>query len=234
MDRSFRFYCCRERGARYFPGVKIDRSFKVIYLFRRLSSYFCRKVGNVTFHPNADNVLASTSGDYTLKMWDIVKSTNQVTLKHPDIIHSLSFNREGNMLVTTGRDKRIRIWDPPPNRAGKKTQGHAGAKNSRAVYISGDRIATAGFGRMSDRQLGLWDVKNLTEPIGGFTTLDQSAGVIMVRLLRCILFQLTYHSPSMTMILKFCISLGRGSPFDLDNSNVLRAGNIRYFEFVNT
>lgn len=62
----------------------------------------------------------------------------------------------------------------------QEAPGHSGAKNSRAVYINGDRIATAGFGKMSDRQLGLWDVKNLTEPIGGFTNLDQSAGVIMV------------------------------------------------------
>ena len=60
--------------------------------------------------------------------------------------------------------------------------GHAGAKNSRAVFLNGDRIATTGFDKMSDRQLGLWDVKNLSEPLGGFTMLDQSAGVIMARL----------------------------------------------------
>ena len=64
----------------------------------------------------------------------------------------------------------------------QEAAGHAGAKNSRAVFINRDRVATAGFGKMSDRQLGLWDVKNLTEPIGGFTMLDQSAGVIMEQL----------------------------------------------------
>jgi coronin-1B/1C/6 len=134
----------------------------------------------VTFHPTADNVLASTSGDYTLKLWDIVKSLNQLTLKHSDIIQSISFNREGNSLVTTCRDKKIRVWDPRINKAVQEAPGHAGAKNSRAVFINDGRIATTGFGKMSDRQLGLWDVKSLNEPIGGFTTLDQSAGVIMV------------------------------------------------------
>jgi coronin-1B/1C/6 len=139
-----------------------------------------RKVGNVTFHPNADNVLASTSGDYTLKLWDVIKSSNMITLKHQDIIQSLSFNREGSALVTTCRDKKIRIWDPRMEKVAQEAPGHAGAKNSRAVFLNGDRVATAGFGKMSDRQLGLWDIKNLTEPIGGFTMLDQSAGVIMV------------------------------------------------------
>lgn len=136
----------------------------------------------MTFHPNADNVLASTSGDHSLKMWDIIKSSNQLTLKHTDIIQSLSFNRNGDTLVTTCRDKKIRIWDPRMNTVAQEAPGHAGAKNCRAVFINGERIATAGFGKMSDRQLGLWDVKNLTKPIGGFTMLDQSAGVIMVRL----------------------------------------------------
>ena len=138
-------------------------------------------MGNVTFHPNADNVLASTSGDYTLKLWDVIKSSNIMTLKHPDMIQSLSFNREGSVLVTTCRDKKIRIWDPRMEKVAQEASSHAGAKNSRAVFINSDRVATAGFGKMSDRQLGLWDVKNLAEPIGGLTMLDQSAGVIMVQ-----------------------------------------------------
>ena len=139
-----------------------------------------RKVGNVTFHPTADNVLASASGDYTVKFWDIEKSANQLSLKHTDIIQSLSFNRDGSTLVTTCRDKKIRVWDPRAGKVAQEGAGHSGAKNSRAVYINNDRIATTGFGKMSDRQLGLWDLKNLSQPIGGFTMLDQSAGVVMV------------------------------------------------------
>lgn len=103
-----------------------------------------------------------------------------LTLKHPDMIQSLSFNREGAVVVTTCRDKKIRIWDPRMEKVAQEASSHSGAKNSRAVFVTGDRVATAGFGKMSDRQLGLWDVKNLTEPVGGFTMLDQSAGVIMV------------------------------------------------------
>lgn len=42
-----------------------------------------------------------------------------------------------------------------------------------------DRIATTGFSRMSDRQLGLWDIKNPKEPLGGFSILDSISGVCM-------------------------------------------------------
>lgn len=89
----------------------------------------------------------------------------------------------------------------------QEAPGHSGAKNCRAVYINGDRIATAGFGKMSDRQLGLWDVKNLTEPIGGFTNLDQSAGVIMVQINIFIMLKV---SRFMITIPKYCIWQGKG------------------------
>jgi len=42
-----------------------------------------------------------------------------------------------------------------------------------------DRVATTGFSKMSDRQLGLWDIRNPTEPSGGFQTLDSISGVCM-------------------------------------------------------
>lgn len=42
-----------------------------------------------------------------------------------------------------------------------------------------DRVATTGFSRMSDRQLGLWDVRNPKEPINGFSILDSISGVCM-------------------------------------------------------
>jgi coronin-1B/1C/6 len=40
-------------------------------------------------------------------------------------------------------------------------------------------VATTGFSRMSDRQLGLWDIKNPKEPLGGFQILDSISGVCM-------------------------------------------------------
>lgn len=61
-----------------------------------------------------------------------------------------------------------------------ETAGHSGAKNSRAVWMGEhDRIATTGFSKMSDRQMGLWDIRATQGPIDGFTILDQISGVCM-------------------------------------------------------
>lgn len=70
-----------------------------------------RKVGHVLFNPAAQNVLASSSGDFTVKLWDIEQGKDRLVLKHPEIVQSLSWSPDGAQLVTTSRDKKLRIWD---------------------------------------------------------------------------------------------------------------------------
>ncbi|KAF1942826.1 coronin-6 [Clathrospora elynae] len=139
-----------------------------------------RKVGHVLFNTAAENVLASSSGDYTVKLWDVEAGTPQLTLKHNDIVQSMSWSPDGSLLVTTSRDKKLRVWDVRQEKPAQEVPGHPGAKNSRAVWMGEtDRIATTGFSRMSDRQLGLWDPRNPKEPMGGFQILDSISGVCM-------------------------------------------------------
>lgn len=138
-----------------------------------------RKVGQVLFNPAAENILASASGDLTIKIWDVGAGSPVHTLKHPDIVQSLSWNASGTMLVTTSRDKKLRVWDVRQERPAHEGPGHEGAKNSRTVWLGEhNRFATTGFSKMSDRQLALWEPGN-NSPIGGFKTLDSISGVCM-------------------------------------------------------
>ncbi|KAF8455335.1 coronin-like protein crn1 [Terfezia claveryi] len=166
-----------------------------------------RKVGHVLWHPVSENVLATNSGDFTIKLWDAETGDPKLTLKHKELVQSMSFSGNGSMMVTTCRDKRLRIWDLRQEKAVHEAAGHQGAKNSRAVWMGDlDRIATTGFTRTSDRQLGLWDIHKPTEPIGGFQTLDSISGVCM---------------PFWDDGTKCLYLAGRGD------------GNIRYFEYAN-
>lgn len=138
----------------------------------------CRKVGHVLFNPAAENILATSSGDYTVKIWDVESGSPRLTLKHADIVQSLSWSANGSQLVTTSRDKKLRVWDVRQAKPAHVVPGHAGAKNSRVVWMGEhDRVATTGFSKMSDRQLGLWDIRDPKEPIGGFEMLDSISGV---------------------------------------------------------
>ncbi|KAF3938190.1 Coronin [Dactylella cylindrospora] len=119
----------------------------------------------------------------------------------------MSYSGDGSLLVTTNRDKKLRVWDLRQQTPVHEGAGHAGAKNSRAVWLGEmDRIATAGFSKMSDRQLGLWDLRNPDEPIGGFQLLDSISGVCM---------------PFWDDGTKCLYLAGKGD------------GNIRYYEYAN-
>ncbi|KAK5956726.1 Coronin-like protein crn1 [Knufia fluminis] len=166
-----------------------------------------KKVGHVLFNPAAENVIASASGDFSIKLWDIEAGSSKLSLKVGDVIQSMSWSANGSLLVTTSRDKKLRIWDARQEKPVVETAGHAGAKNSRAVWLGEhDRIATTGFSRMSDRQLALWDIKAYREPVGGFQMLDSISGV-------CVPF---WDDGTQCLYLA-----GKGD------------GNIRYYEYEN-
>ncbi|WVO21286.1 uncharacterized protein IAS62_002593 [Cryptococcus decagattii] len=141
-----------------------------------------RKVGQVIFHPTSANLLTAASGDHLVRLWDISSGADEpkIVLKgHGDSIQSIAWNSVGTTLATTCRDKKLRLFDP---RAGsdavRVTDGHAGVKGSRVVWLGDrDRIATTGFSRMSDRQVSLWDTSSLKNL--DTQSIDSSAGVLM-------------------------------------------------------
>jgi len=140
-----------------------------------------RRIGQVLFHPTAEHVLAAASGDHVVKLWDLgsPESPKSTLGGHGDAIQSLAFNAVGNILVTTCRDRKIRLFDPraggEPVRVG---EGHGGIKGARAVWMGEkDTFATTGFSRMSDRQVAIWDAGSLNN--AKMITLDQTAGVVM-------------------------------------------------------
>ena len=180
---------------------------------------FSRKVGHVLFNTAADNVLATSSGDCTVKLWDVTSGSARLALRHGDIVQSLACSGDGSLVVTTSRDKKLRIWYVSQVMPAHEVSVHACAKNSRAVWMGEhDRIATTGFSKMSDRQLGLWDIRDPKEPVGGFQMLDSISGV-------CMPF---WDDGTQCLYLAGKGYVPRRWPHLTDRSS---DGNIRYFEY---
>ena len=140
-----------------------------------------RKIGQVLFHPTAANVVASASGEYSVKFWDLAnpEDPRSICTGHGDIVQSMAFNPTGTLLATTCRDKKLRIFD---TRAGSEPvrvgDSHSGVKGSRIAWMGDlDKLATTGFSKMSDRQVGIWEIGSLNNV--KTISIDQSAGVIM-------------------------------------------------------
>ncbi|KAA8586834.1 hypothetical protein FQN60_000670, partial [Etheostoma spectabile] len=154
---------------------------------------------DIDWCPHDDNILASCSEDCTAMVWQIPdrsltspisdpivileghsKREPLITMDdHPDLIYSISWNRNGSLFCTTCKDRRLRVCDPRKREVvAERLAPHDGIRPMRAIFTRDGNIFTTGFTRMSQRELGLWDPTNFEEPIA-LLELDTSNGVLL-------------------------------------------------------
>lgn len=141
-----------------------------------------KRVDTIAWHPSAVNVLASGGPDATVRVWDITTSndTLKVSGMMKDAVDSVSWNWDGSLLAVTSRDKKLRVLDPRSGTATAEADSHKGAgKPSRATWMGRkDRIITTGFSQMRDREVFVWDPRNMAKPIKQLM-FDASPGVLV-------------------------------------------------------
>uniref|UniRef100_A0A8C6URT3 Coronin n=1 Tax=Neogobius melanostomus TaxID=47308 RepID=A0A8C6URT3_9GOBI len=73
-----------------------------------------KRVGTLSWHPTAHNVLMTAGCDNVLILWNVARGEAMVRMDtvHTDMIYSAVWNRDGSQILTTCKDKIIRILDP--------------------------------------------------------------------------------------------------------------------------
>ncbi|XP_056123382.1 uncharacterized protein coro1cb isoform X1 [Rhinichthys klamathensis goyatoka] len=140
-----------------------------------------KRVGIVTWHPTARNVLLSAGCDNLIIVWNVGTGEALINLEdmHPDVIFSVCWSRNGSLICTACKDKKVRVIDPRKGKiTAEKDKAHEGARPMRAIFLADGNIFTTGFSRMSERQLALWNPKNMEEPIS-VHEMDTSNGVLL-------------------------------------------------------
>ncbi|XP_053267800.1 coronin-1C-A isoform X2 [Pleuronectes platessa] len=140
-----------------------------------------KRVGIVSWHPTARNVLLSAGCDNQIIIWNVGTGQAMINLEdmHPDVIFSVSWNRNGSLLCTACKDKKVRVIDPRKKKiVTEKDKAHEGARPMRAIFLADGKLLTTGFSRMSERQLALWKSDNMDEPIN-VQEMDTSNGVLL-------------------------------------------------------
>lgn len=127
-----------------------------------------KKVHIVNYHPVADGILTSASHDHTIKVWDIAQAKTLYSFDDvfSEIIWSVSWNKQGSQFCTTSKDKKCRILDPRNTSVVSEFEAHIGGKPQKCIWTSKlDKIITLGFNKQSNREVALWDPRNLGEAI---------------------------------------------------------------------
>ncbi|KRT82585.1 WD40 domain-containing protein [Oryctes borbonicus] len=138
-----------------------------------------RRVAYIEWHPTAENVLFSAGFDHLVIIWDIEKgeAVNVIDC-HTDVIYCMSLNRDGSLLATTCKDKKLRVIEPRSGIVKSEGVCHAGSKASKVIFLgTSGRLLTTGFSRHSDRQYSIWDQDDLSHPLVT-DTIDSSSGIV--------------------------------------------------------
>lgn len=110
----------------------------------------------------ANDVLASAGEDGVIRLWN--SNTELVTElgEFPDIVFSLAFHPDGNLLAAGYEDGTIRIWDVESGEISTEITGHQDSVYSLAFSHDGTLLAS---GEVLSGLIILWDVPDFTEKL---------------------------------------------------------------------
>jgi WD40 repeat protein len=134
----------------------------------------------VDWHPLAENVLVSATAD-EVKLWDVEagKETIELPKVHKGQVTSVTWSYHGSLAATAAKDKSLRIFDPRGAAVVAEGVAHGGAKGWRALWLGArERILSVGYTKAAEREISIWDVRNLGKSISS-VKLDSSPAAPM-------------------------------------------------------
>jgi len=140
-----------------------------------------KKVTLLRYHPTASNTLMSTSADYTVKIWDVENATAVNSFEDiPNLVHDIVWDMKGDNFAFSCKDKNVRLCD---GRTASAThtikKAHEGAKSVKLVYVNdSDKMFSFGASKQSQREIKVWDLKDLSKPVHT-ETVDTAAGAMI-------------------------------------------------------
>ncbi|XP_012867015.1 PREDICTED: coronin-7 isoform X3 [Dipodomys ordii] len=140
------------------------------------------KIYSVRFHPLAADVLASSSYDLTIRIWDLQAGAELLRLRgHQDQIFGLAWSPNGQQLATVCKDGRVRVYQPRSSPEPlQEGPGPEGARGARIVWVcDGHCLLVSGFDSRSERQLLLYAADALAGGASAVLGLDVAPSTLL-------------------------------------------------------
>jgi WD40 repeat protein len=107
----------------------------------------------VAFSPTHQNLLATGSGDNTIKLWDVNTGELISTLSgHSWSVVAIAFSTDGETLISASWDKTIKIWQIKTKKEIASLVGHTDSVSSVAISDDGILIVSGS----KDKTIKLW------------------------------------------------------------------------------
>ena len=111
-------------------------------------------VNAVVFSPNGQ-LLASTSRDSTVRLWDPSTGALRGKLEgHSHSVNAVVFSPDSQLLASASSDSTVRLWDPSTGALRGTLEGHSDSVNAVVFSPDGQLLASAS----NDSTVRLWDL----------------------------------------------------------------------------
>ena len=142
-------------------NIEVSSGYKMFKAYKKRFEHSCGIVSDVSamsFCPSTDiSQLAVTCGSKVVLYNMEFNSATEVSSwsKHKNLIHCLSYRKDGKLLIAADGDGSANIYDVGVTKAIiRRLRGHDGAIYATCFCGDGTRVATAGI----DQTVKIWDV----------------------------------------------------------------------------
>ena len=109
---------------------------------------------SISFSPNG-KLIASGSGDNTIKVWDATSGLEIYTLKgHSNAVYDVKFSPDGKLIASGSWDNTIKVWDANSGKEIRTLKGHSDSVQTVSFSPDGKLIASGSW----DNTIKVWEV----------------------------------------------------------------------------